>query len=160
MTVPPQMWHSTALVTDPATGDRTMVVDLVGEADMGATGQLDGLFLLCLCARPQKILVDLTRLVLIDSAGLGALTSAALHARTAGVPVVLAGHPPPLVRRFLSLTATPLGPLHPAGTPAPAGRSRRPGLRWWVGATVPWTMTLLAAIVLACLCTGAVRLRE
>ncbi|MGW1974111.1 STAS domain-containing protein [Streptomyces sp. NPDC001889] len=156
MTVPPPLRHRTALVTDPATGTETALVELEGEADLAAEPQLHQLIGLCLTLHPHKIIIDLTRLALLDSAGLRALKTAAAQAGASGVGVVLAGYPPPLVQRLLDLTGTPLGPLHPPPLlpPSPVRPATGPAARR-LPAAVHRAMTAFAsATILASLLTG------
>ncbi|MGW5679718.1 STAS domain-containing protein [Streptomyces sp. NPDC003860] len=153
----PRLRHRTDLTADPVTGAEYAVVRLAGELDLSAQPELDGLFTLCLALRPALVTVDLTRVTFLDSAGLGALETAAARIHAAGSAFALGGCPPSLVRRVLTLTAVPLGPWpslaphpvsRPPGRPPPA-EPVTPGARWAVRGRVPEVlhavMTVLAS---------------
>jgi anti-anti-sigma factor len=83
---------------------------LIGEIDLAAAADLAAALELCVACRPHRVEIDLTRVSLLDCAGLNVLLTARRHAARRGIPLTLTGTPPPMVTRVLVLTGTPLGP--------------------------------------------------
>jgi len=79
------------------------VVALSGELDADTAGRLRTLLAEQLLAGPSPLVLDLTELTFIDSAGLAALISGSKGARRAGVELILAG-PAAAVRKVMKLT--------------------------------------------------------
>lgn len=82
---------------------RAAVVSLTGELDAHTASRLRSLLAEQLLAGPGNLVIDLSELAFIDSAGLAALISADKGTRRAGMRLVLAAPRPP-VRKVLSLT--------------------------------------------------------
>jgi len=79
------------------------VVRLSGELDAHTSGQLRSLLNELLLAGQGNLVLDLSGLSFIDSAGLAALLSAAKGTRRGGGRLLLSG-PAPAVRRVMALT--------------------------------------------------------
>lgn len=79
------------------------VVTLSGELDADTASRLRTFLAEQLLNGASNLVLDLTELSFIDSAGLAALISASKGARRAGVELILAG-PVPAVRKVMRLT--------------------------------------------------------
>ena len=79
------------------------VVTLSGELDAGTAGRLRSLLNELLLAGKSNLVLDLSGLTFIDSAGLAALLSAAKGTRRGGGRLLLSG-PAPTVRKVMALT--------------------------------------------------------
>lgn len=79
------------------------VVTLTGELDAHTSGQLRALLNELLLAGQGNLVLDLSGLSFIDSAGLSALLSAAKGTRRGGGQLLLSG-PAPTVRKVMALT--------------------------------------------------------
>ncbi|MEU5400247.1 STAS domain-containing protein [Streptomyces sp. NPDC005963] len=121
--------HRTHFTRSPRTGREVAVMQLAGEVDLDNGAQLDAALRLCLACRPAAILVDLTRVTLMDCAGLSVLHRAHGTATASGTRLALTGRPSPMVDRLLQLTDSGLLRANALCPPAcPHQRhGRRPG---------------------------------
>lgn len=89
--------------SEVAQHEHATVVTLTGELDAHTAGRLRTLMAEQLLAGPGNLVLDLSGLEFVDSAGLAALIAADKGTRRAGMHLVLAA-PGPSVRKVLSLT--------------------------------------------------------
>lgn len=85
------------------TSDRASVVRLIGELDADDAPTVRALLAEQVLRGPGSLVVDLSRLTFIDSAGLAALVAAHKGTRSAGTSLVLAA-PTPAVVKVLAIT--------------------------------------------------------
>ncbi len=78
------------------------MLEISGELDLTDAADLHQRLLVLLHEQVREIVLDLSQLVFVDAAGIGAIVAAANLARRDGRRVVLA-HPRPSVRRTLGL---------------------------------------------------------
>lgn len=90
-------------ITSAALPGTAVIVRIEGEVDQEDRHKLDNALLRAVRDRPPRLVVDLTGLTLCYSVCLNALLAARLHARAAGVEMVLAA-PPPQTMRVLEIT--------------------------------------------------------
>ena len=95
--------HAGTVHTEVIRLDHAKVVVLSGELDADTAGGLRTLLAEQLLDGPSDLVIDLSDLGFIDSAGLGTLIAASKGAHRAGVELVLAG-PVPAVKRVMRLT--------------------------------------------------------
>ena len=81
----------------------TTTLDLDGEIDILTVEQVRVALGEAVAARPQRIVVNMSRVSFIDSTGLGALISGFQRARDQGIGFLLA-HPSAQVRQILVLS--------------------------------------------------------
>ena len=99
-----------------AVGDGTVRVDAAGELDVSCGNQLRGAVHEALETHAAtRVVVDLSRITFLDSAGIGALLGALKEARERGATLVVAD-PTPFVHHILGIT----GLLDAFGSPPPA----------------------------------------
>ena len=92
-----------ALSADVEQGDRACLVRLAGELDADAAPGLRSLLAEQVLVGSGSVVLDLSELAFIDSAGLAALIAAHKGTRAAGTSFVLAG-PSPAVVKVLAVT--------------------------------------------------------
>lgn len=96
-------------------GDGTVRVDAAGDLDMTCGNQLRDVVRQALAAHaPKRVVVDLSRITFLDSAGIGALVGVLKEAREQGATLLVAD-PTPFVHHILDIT----GLLDAFGSPAP-----------------------------------------
>lgn len=112
-------------------------IALTGRLDTAGAQEVDEQFALLAAGRPDRIVVDLSQVSFLASAGLRTLVSCAKSLAKAGGRMVLAG-PQPMVQEVLRLASIhALIPVHsdvasacatlagPSGSTAPAGAGSR-----------------------------------
>lgn len=82
--------------------DGVAVVRVAGELDMATRPQLESFALEVLARLPERLDVDLGRLVFVDSSGIAALVGVQRAAKAASVPFSLVNVSPP-VRRAIEI---------------------------------------------------------
>jgi anti-anti-sigma factor len=87
-------------------GERTFVVTLAGELDLGTSPGLARRLETLSGSGPRRIVIDLDRLAFIDSSGIHVLVTAARGLQAGGGRLALAS-PGPHVRRVLEIAHVP-----------------------------------------------------
>jgi anti-anti-sigma factor len=80
--------------------DRAMVLSLIGELDLAAAPRLVSAAADALRRGRDALVLDLTEVAFVDSAGLAALLNVLRRATTAGAALVLVGVAPPITAVF------------------------------------------------------------
>ncbi|MFE3022397.1 STAS domain-containing protein [Streptomyces sp. NPDC059256] len=106
--------HHTRFTPGPEGGQERATVHLAGELNLESHRNAQAVLELCVTIRPAHITIDLTRLTLLDRAGVSVLKTAQHQANDAGIPLTLTGRPPLSVARLLNLTGTPHPPQEEA----------------------------------------------
>jgi anti-anti-sigma factor len=93
--------------------DGTIVVDVRGEVDFPRVGALqDSILAKVTAARPPRVVIDLSLVTFMDSAGLGALVTIQQAAADYGVPVSVT-NPSPFVARLMDVAGLSEALRHP-----------------------------------------------